>query len=63
MKTLERRIRDAILADVTDRRGWRQEWDGFDAEVRKNIKRAWERLIKAELARPPEPPEEAIIAP
>ena len=51
MKPLAQRIRDAILADVTDRRGWRQEWDGFHDDIQKDIKAAWLAIIKAELER------------
>ena len=40
-KTVAEKIRDAILADVTDRRGWRQEWDEFDADIQDEIKRTW----------------------
>jgi hypothetical protein len=39
----------AILADVTDRRGWRQEWDGFDWDIQIEIKKTWKRLILNEL--------------
>lgn len=47
-----RRIRDLILADVTDRRGWKQEWEyHFAPETRGEIKRAWLRIIKRELTR------------
>lgn len=56
MKKLSHRIRDAILADVTDRRGWRQEWDAFDADIQKEIKAAWLLLIEAELRREPPTP-------
>jgi hypothetical protein len=35
------KICNAILSDVTDRRGWRQEWDMFDADVRREIRRSW----------------------
>lgn len=36
---LAEEIAAKILADVTDRRGWRQAWDDFDANVREEIKR------------------------
>jgi hypothetical protein len=49
MKTLAERIRDAILRDVTDRRGWRQEWDGFHDDVQEEIRAAWLLLIEAEI--------------
>jgi hypothetical protein len=39
----------AILSDVTGRRGWRQEWDGFDTDIQKEILATWERLIEKEL--------------
>ena len=45
------RIRDAILGDVTDRRGWRQEWDGFDEDVREEILSRWTHLIQEQLDR------------
>ena len=38
----------AILYDVTDRRGWRQEWDGFDASIRRDILERWTQIIQAE---------------
>lgn len=56
MKKLSKRIRDAILADVTDRRGWRQEWDQFGDDIQKSIRDAWLKLIEAEIARTPEAP-------
>jgi hypothetical protein len=46
---LAKRIRDKILADVTDRRGWRQEWDGFGDDIQSEIRVAWLAIIKAEL--------------
>ena len=51
MSELALRIRDAILRDVTDRRGWRQEWDGFDDDVQEDIRADWLRLIEIELNR------------
>lgn len=35
----------AILADVTDRRGWCQEWEHFDAAVKREVKKTWRRLL------------------
>jgi hypothetical protein len=40
-----------ILLDVTDRRGWRQEWDGFDRDIQREIKATWKALILKELAK------------
>ena len=50
-KDLADKIADVILADVTDRRGWRQEWDNFDREVQSDIKRAWREKIRTVLRR------------
>ena len=46
-----KKIVKAILADATDRRGWRQEWDQFDDEVRKEIHRDWAKIIDDILAK------------
>lgn len=46
LKKTAKRIRDAILADVTDRRGWRQEWDVFDEDIQKEIKAKWLETIE-----------------
>lgn len=35
-----------ILADVTDRRGWRQEWDQFDDGIKREIKETWTAEVK-----------------
>lgn len=35
----------AILADVTDRRGWRQEWDMFDEDIQEEIKATWKEIL------------------
>lgn len=49
MNETAKRIRDAILADVTARRGWRQEWGQFGDDIQREIKAEWLRIIKAEL--------------
>jgi hypothetical protein len=36
-----------ILADVTDRRGWRQEWEQFDADTQSEIKSTWQEKVEA----------------
>ena len=38
-----------ILADVTDRRGWRQEWDGFGQDIQEEIIKTWIEKIQGEL--------------
>lgn len=40
------KIRDAILKDITDRRGWRQEWDQFDGDVQNEIRSTWLNIIE-----------------
>lgn len=44
-------ITKAILADLTDRRGFRQEWDGCDADIQAEIASTWERIVRDELGR------------
>jgi hypothetical protein len=34
-----------ILADVTDRRGWRQAWDTFDEDIQEEIKCTWLTIL------------------
>lgn len=46
-----KKIVKAILDDVTDRRGWRQEWDEFDEDVQEEIKETWSFKIKTILTR------------
>ena len=42
-------IVDEIERDLNDRRGLRQEWDGFDPEIRDEIRDEWRRIVKHEL--------------
>lgn len=44
-----RRIRRRILADVTDRRGWKQEYELFSPDTRLEIAEAWDGIIRYEL--------------
>jgi len=39
-------IVDGFLNDVTDRRGWRQEWDLFDDGVRSEIIETWRSIVR-----------------
>ena len=48
---LVKAIVKGILADVTDRRGWRQEWDGFDDDIQAEIKATWKKIVKAAIAK------------
>jgi hypothetical protein len=34
-------IVDAIIADLSDRRGLRQEWEGCDEEIQAEIRSEW----------------------
>lgn len=42
-----KRIVDAILFDLRDRRGLRQTWDGIDEDIRDEIKASW--ILRARL--------------
>jgi hypothetical protein len=39
------KIAAEILDDVIDRRGWQQEWDGFDKGVQQEIVDKWIEII------------------
>jgi hypothetical protein len=45
MSTAER-IAWEILRDVKDRRGWRQEWDQFDTQIRNQIFAAHVKIVE-----------------
>ncbi len=36
----------AIIKDLTDRRGFRQEWDQCDAETREEIRSTWADIVR-----------------
>lgn len=38
-------IVDAILADLTDRRGLRQAWEEIDEDIREEIKECWMDIV------------------
>lgn len=44
-----KKIVEAILQNLTDRRGLRQEWDQIDDEIQNEIREAWERIVDATL--------------
>jgi hypothetical protein len=46
------RIVSAILRDVTDRRGWRHQWDQFDDELKAAIVARWIEIVREELLPP-----------
>lgn len=39
-------IVDGILDDVTDRRGWKQEWGQFDPDIKVEIRATWAKIIR-----------------
>ena len=43
------RVVHALLKDITNRRGWRQEWDGFDDDVQAEIVMSFREIVAAEL--------------
>lgn len=48
MSTNEEKARkavDAIIYDLSDRRGLRQEWEGIDEDIREDIRAEWTRLV------------------
>ena len=52
-------IRDNLLEDITDRKGWRQEWYGFDREIQREIRQSFNDIILAALQDyAPTPPKE-----
>jgi hypothetical protein len=42
---------DAIILDLSDRRGLKQEWDQIDDDIQQEIKETWAGLINRELNR------------
>lgn len=44
------RIVRAIVRDITDRRGLRQEWEQIDEKTRKEIRATWAAIVRKELA-------------
>ena len=48
-RLLAERIAKKVLENITDRRGWRQEWDGFDAEIKEEIETSLTEEIDQEI--------------
>lgn len=46
---LAAKIVRAVFADLFDRRGFRQEWDGCDEEIKKEIRRSLTGIVAAHL--------------
>jgi hypothetical protein len=47
--TLASAIEQAINRDITSRRGWLDQWNGFDSAVRDDIRMAHRRIITEEI--------------
>lgn len=49
MKTVKenaaRKAVDNIIADLKDRRGLRQEWEGIDDDVQQEIRKVWRQIV------------------
>ena len=39
------KIVNAIIKDLTSRRGLRQEWDEFDEDIKTEIREEWENIV------------------
>jgi hypothetical protein len=44
------KIVDAIVSNLTDRKGLRHEWDNIDTEVEKEILDEWAEIIDVAIA-------------
>lgn len=44
-----KKIVAAILADLTDRRGLKQEWNQTDPKIQREIRAEWRAIVAAEL--------------
>lgn len=51
MKT-PRKIVEAIIADLNDRRGLRHEWDAIDEDIREVIAEKWTRIVSDGMSGP-----------
>lgn len=60
--SVAQRIAKRILSDVTDRKGWDDAYDQFDAKVRAEIEATWVKKIEKEL-NPWRPPETIALFP
>ena len=49
MKDTAKRIVNAIVDDLTDRRGLRQAWEQIDEKTQAEIRESWARLVCEEL--------------
>lgn len=48
-RKLAQKIMRDLLKDITDRRGWRQQWDQFDEDVKVEIRKTHTDIIEKHL--------------
>jgi len=48
-KDMSESIVDAIVDDLTDRRGLRQEWEQIDDGIQYEIKKKWRGIVRREI--------------
>jgi hypothetical protein len=42
---IAKKVVSAIVEDIEDRRGLRQEWENIDSDIQKEIKEEWAKLV------------------
>jgi len=52
---------EAIILDLSDRRGLKREWYAIDADVKQEIEATWSKIIR-EILLGPDDPKEWLIA-
>lgn len=45
-KDIAKIIVNSIIADLTDRRGLRQEWEYIDSEIQNEIEKTWIEIVQ-----------------
>jgi len=45
-KRVETLIVEALIYDISDRRGLKHEWNAIDAEVQREIRATWRKIIR-----------------
>ncbi len=60
--SLAKTIVDAIVNNLTDRKGLRHEWDNIDADVELEIRDEWAEIVDASIASLMNPGDAAIEA-
>jgi hypothetical protein len=46
MPTIFEKCADAIIEDLTDRKGLKHEWNNIDADIQAEIRAAWAAIIE-----------------